>query len=81
MDTKLTLRLKKKVIERAKVNAKDHKVSISHLVEAYLQSLVSDRVEEEEIAPLTKNLLGVAGENIDADSNEDYTDHLEKKYK
>lgn len=80
METKLTLRLKKKVIQRAKDYAKDHKVSISHLVETYLQSLVSGSVEEDEITPLTKSLVGIAGENSHVDTQEDYTDHLEKKY-
>ena len=39
MDTKLTLKLDKKVIEKAKAYAASNKSSLSRIVEAYLQSL------------------------------------------
>ena len=39
METRLTIRLKKKVIERAKDYAQVHKISLSKLIEPYLESI------------------------------------------
>ena len=39
METKLTLRLDKKVIVRAKDYAQNHKISLSKMVESYLDSV------------------------------------------
>jgi hypothetical protein len=39
MDTKLTLKLNQKIIENAKKYASDKKMSLSRIIEAYLQSL------------------------------------------
>ncbi|MGC1631597.1 MAG: DUF6364 family protein, partial [Gelidibacter sp.] len=41
MDTKLTLKLNQKVIEKAKKYASKKNISLSRIVEAYLQSLTS----------------------------------------
>ena len=38
MDTKLTLRLNDNVIERAKIYARNHKISLSKMIESYLDS-------------------------------------------
>jgi hypothetical protein len=80
MDSKLTLRLKKRVIQRAKEYAHRHKVSVSKLVEHYLQSLTDDSVEEAELTPVVKELSGVIDLKDDVRANEDYGDYLEKKY-
>lgn len=45
MTTKLTLSLKKSVIERAKKYAKGNNQSLSQLIEAYLDKLTSDDPE------------------------------------
>ena len=42
MDTKLTLKLNQRIIERAKEYASNKKMSLSRIVEAYLQSLTSE---------------------------------------
>ena len=39
METKLTLRLNEKVIERAKIYARSHKFSLSKMIETYLDSI------------------------------------------
>ena len=67
MDTKLTLRLDKFVIENAKKYAKDHNKSLSRLIEAYLKSLISSENKEEEIqiSPFVKSMA--TGVNLPAD--------------
>jgi hypothetical protein len=56
MDSKLTLSLNKAVIEKAKEYAKSQKISLSRLIEAYLDSLTTKKAKEIEITPLVKNL-------------------------
>ena len=46
MDTKLTLKLDKKVIEKAKEYAAKQKVSLSWLFENYLKAITSNNKEE-----------------------------------
>ncbi len=50
MDTKLTLKLDKSVIEKAKAYASDQQVSLSKLVENYLNALTSKSREKDEIS-------------------------------
>lgn len=40
MDVKLTLKLDKQVIEKAKAYASSNKMSLSRMIESYLKSLV-----------------------------------------
>lgn len=80
MDNKLTLKLSSKVINRAKLYAKERGVSLSKLVEAYLDS-ISDKEEGElTLSPLIEGLVGV----IELPDNYDYKkergDALEKKH-
>jgi len=42
METKLILRLNDNVIERAKIYAKNQKISLSKMIESYLDSLTRD---------------------------------------
>ena len=52
MDTKLTLKLNKEIIEKAKKYASEQKLSLSRIVEFYLQSLTKEAEEDEfEISP------------------------------
>ena len=84
MDTKLTLKLDKKVIEKAKAYAASNKSSLSRIVEAYLQSLTekNELVKDEiEISPFVKSMsTGVQLPN-DLDYKKEYADDLEEKYK
>lgn len=79
MNTKLTLNLSKDVIEKAKDYAKRNRISLSKLIESYLQS-VTAKSSDEEASPLVKSLTGVIPEQSDADAKKDYYEYLEKKY-
>jgi len=81
METKLTIRLKKRVIERAKDYAQVHKISLSKLVENYLESVTEQSAEEVEITPLVKSLSGVITLDDNDDLKNDYTNYLTEKYK
>lgn len=84
MDTKLTLKLDKFVIEKAKEYAASHKRSLSRLIESYLKSLVildsPESKDEIQISPFVKSLS--TGVNIpdDYDHKKEYTNYLSKKY-
>ncbi|MFT4522863.1 MAG: hypothetical protein ACI8ZN_001815 [Bacteroidia bacterium] len=82
MDTKLTLKLNQEIIEKAKEYASNKKLSLSRIVEAYLNSLTSEKIETDfEISPFVKSIA--TGINIPADLNykEEYSDFLKEKYK
>ncbi|MCB0652257.1 MAG: hypothetical protein KDC85_13360 [Saprospiraceae bacterium] len=81
MDKKLTLSLNERVIERAKVYAQDHKISLSRLIESYLSSLIENKSEEIAITPLVESLSGVVSLLDEFDNKDDYTDYLLEKYK
>ncbi|MBN1769195.1 MAG: hypothetical protein JW842_11865, partial [Prolixibacteraceae bacterium] len=61
METKLTLRLNDNVIERAKKYARSHKISLSKMVEIYLDSITKQNkdVQKISITPLVESLSGV----------------------
>ena len=81
MDKKLTLSLNERVIERAKVYAQDHKISLSRLIESYLSSLIENKSEEIAITTLVDSLSGVVSLLDEFDNKDDYTDYLLEKYK
>jgi len=81
MDTKLTLNLDKKVIDKAKEYARSQKISLSRLIESYLSSLISNQASGNEISPLVESLSGVIELEKDYNHKEAYTDHLIEKYK
>lgn len=81
MNTKLTLNVDKKVIERAKVYSKSRKISLSRLIESYLSSLTANKSRNIEITPLVESLSGVIKLDKDFDYKESYTDYLIEKYK
>ncbi len=82
METKLTLRLNDNVIERAKIYARNHKVSLSKLIESYLDSVTKQNVEKKtSITPLVESLSGVIDLPDDFDYKKDYRDFLAEKYK
>jgi hypothetical protein len=81
METKLTLRLNNNVIIRAKDYAQNHKISLSKLIESYLDSVTKQKSDEIEITPLVKSLSGVIKLPADFDYKKEYADHLTEKYK
>ena len=83
MDSKLTLKLNEKVIERAKKYASIRELSLSRLIENYLDSITRDQSDDLEISPFVKSIS--SGKSIPADVNEktsreDYIEYLDKKY-
>ena len=82
MDTKLTLKLNQRIIEKAKEYASDKKMSLSRIVEAYLQSLTTDNnTSEFEISPFVKSIATGTEIPTDLDYKKEYSDFLIKKYK
>ena len=84
MNTKLTLKLDKSVIDKAKDYASSHKRSLSRIIESYLRSLVNQQEnhnnEEINISPFVKSMC--TGNNLPAelDYKKEYSKHLDKKY-
>ncbi len=78
MDTKLTLKLDNSIIELAKSYAKDNNISLSKLIESYLQAVTIKKKKKIDISPLVESLTGV----IETKGNlrEEYTDFLSEKY-
>jgi hypothetical protein len=81
MDSKLTVRLDSNVIERAKSYARNHHVSISRMIESYLDSVTQKKSKDIEITPLVKSLSGVVKLSADYDFKKDYSDYLSDKHK
>jgi hypothetical protein len=85
MDTKLTLKLDKFVIEQAKEYASSHKRSLSRIIESYLRSLVNrDKNDEEsnfEISPFVKSMSTGVNIPFDLDYKSEILNHLIEKHK
>jgi hypothetical protein len=83
MDTKLTLRLNDSVIEKAKIYARNHDISLSKMVEAYLDSITKQKEEDTitSITPLVESLSGVIELPAEFDYKKEYRNYLAKKYK
>ena len=82
METKLTLRLNDNVIEKAKIYARNHQISLSKMIEAYLVSITKQNEESKtsSITPLVESLSGVIDLPEDFDYKKEYRNHLEEKY-
>ncbi len=80
METKLTLRLKKKVIDQAKKYANDHETSLSKLIENYLSAITTEPKSIEKISPLVQSLSGVVQMSENEDPKRTYQEHLKEKY-
>lgn len=75
-NTKLTIRISKSRLEKAKIFVKQNKTSLSRLVDEYLGQLpVQDHSPK---SPIVSRLSGVLSQNA---SPSDYKKHLEKKYR
>lgn len=82
MDTKLTLKLNKEVIEKAKEYASNKQMSLSRIIEAYLQSLTSENeISDLEISPFVKSMSTGVEIPSDLDYKKEYSDFLMEKYK
>ena len=81
MDKKLTLSLNESVIENAKLFAKKNKISLSKLIETYLESVVENKTEKPAITPLVKSLSGVIELPTGLAVRDEYTNYLIEKYR
>ncbi|MEQ9165484.1 MAG: DUF6364 family protein [Fulvivirga sp.] len=79
MESKLTLKLDKQVINHAKTYAKMHNTSLSKMIENYLQSITTKKKGTIEISPLVESLTGII-DLKNKDKRKDYTDFLSEKY-
>jgi hypothetical protein len=81
MDSKLTLKLDKEVIEKAKHYAEQRGVSLSRVVEGYFLGLTrGEATPARELTGIVAELAGLlAGEVVDT-SQEGYAEHLTRKY-
>ncbi|WP_026706078.1 DUF6364 family protein [Flavobacterium soli] len=83
MDTKLTLKLDKDVIESAKEYAAKQKVSVSSIVESYFKTIISkeNKKDSVQISDFVKSLsLENGGIPADFDYKKDRQEYLIKKY-
>lgn len=82
MDTKLTLKLDKDIIEQAKQYAHKKQQSLSALVEAYFRFLLDldTSPSPSDISPTVKELSGIIQLDESAHIHEDYTNYLLEKY-
>jgi hypothetical protein len=81
MNTKLTLNLDKHIIDRAKDYAKSNRVSLSQLIENYLDSLTNkDDKKDVKVSPLVESLTGVIPREGETDYKKEYYEYLNKKY-
>ena len=82
MDTKLTLKLDQEIIEKAKQYASEKKISLSRIVENYLNSLTSDKTKNDiRISPFVESLSSGIEIPADYDYKKDRTEYLEQKHK
>lgn len=78
MNTKLTLNLDKEIIEEARTYAKSHSVSLSKLIENYLNSLTKASKKKSTVSPLVESLTGIIPS--DYDERTDYRNYIDQKY-
>jgi hypothetical protein len=84
MDVKLTLKLDKSVIDKAKEYASSHKKSLSRMIEAYLKSLIDKDSKNPdndfEISPFVKSMQTGVKIQADFDFKKAYAEYLMEKY-
>jgi len=85
MDAKLTLKLDKYVIDKAKEYASSHKRSLSRMIEAYLKTLIEKENRQPdddfEISPFVRSMKTGIKLPADFDYKKEYGDYLAEKYK
>ena len=75
MDTKLTVRVPRHLLENAKRYASAHNTTLTKLILAYLQRIPDER--ESLDYTVVRKLTGMLSRDV---SMEDYKKHLEEKY-
>lgn len=82
MDSKLTIKLDKSIIEQAKTYASIQKISLSSIIESYLAKITTSTNSTEEIEPskFAKSLSLNSKLSQDFDYKQEIRDILSKKY-
>ncbi|SHG50889.1 hypothetical protein SAMN05444372_106215 [Flavobacterium micromati] len=78
MNTKLTLNLDKEIINEAKTYAKSQSISLSKLIENYLNLLTISSKKKSSVSPLVESLTGIIPN--DYDEKNDYRNYIDQKY-
>ena len=85
MDAKLTVKLDKTVIYKAKDYASTQKRSLSRIIESYLNSLVNHTNTETDgeiqISTFVKSMSTGVHLPVDINSKQEYSDYQSEKYK
>jgi hypothetical protein len=76
--TKLTLRLERDLIERAKKIARLRGKSVSRMVADYFRALDTVHKEDQDVAPLTRSLQGILRDS--SLGERDHQRHLEDRH-
>lgn len=81
MESKLTLRLNKKVVEGAKRFSKKNNTSISKIVENYLDSILKTGQDQNiSISPGVEKISGILKEADIKDYKKEISAYIEKKH-
>jgi hypothetical protein len=80
VDTKLTLKLRAEVISRAKLYAKKRKISLSRIIESYLDSISGEEEGDLTTTPLIERLSGVVDLPESYDYKKERAEDLERKH-
>ena len=82
MEVKLTLKLDREIIEKAKVYSNNKNISLSKIVEKYFRTLTDDdKKNNADYAPIVKEISGVINMETEYNHKKEYTDYLIEKYK
>jgi len=80
-NTKLTLSLNKTVIENAKVYAKSKNISLSQLIEIYLNKVTSNNEIDSDPTPIVDQLSGIIALSNETDYKDIVSNYLAEKHK
>lgn len=82
MDAKLTLKLNQEIIEKAKLYAAEKKLSLSRLIENYLNSLTFEKTNEDlQISDFVKSMSSTTNLPVDFDYKNERNNYLQHKHK
>jgi hypothetical protein len=79
MDTKLTLTVEKRVIEKAKEYARNTGRSLSEIIEKYLEGLVETK-ETKDVSSKLKKLVGAVKLPENFDEEKELEEYFNKKH-
>lgn len=74
-ETKLTVRVPRDLVEKAKLYAAQNHTTLTNLIEAYLENIPAQGLLAD--APIVRRLSGSLSQDVSID---DYRRHLEGKY-